>query len=180
AGRGPVAAQAFELALEPPSAGLVIGVSHEGGTTATIAAMEAARRAGARTALITASAGAPAADAADVIVATVELDRGFGHTVGYVSPIVAAAVIAGELGGARPSAEALGARVLAGIDAAHATNGDGQRPDEAIAKTVAGAAHLLVVGTGADRVTARELVLKVDEAPALPSARRALATVRHR
>src|SRR4051794_20561314 len=34
---GPVSAQAFELALDPPSAGLVIGISHEGGTAATIA-----------------------------------------------------------------------------------------------------------------------------------------------
>ena len=41
AGSGPVAAQAFELALEPPAGGLVIGISHEGGTAATIAAMDA-------------------------------------------------------------------------------------------------------------------------------------------
>ena len=41
-GWGPVAAQAFELAQEPPGGGLVIGVSHEGGTAATIAALDAA------------------------------------------------------------------------------------------------------------------------------------------
>ena len=33
-----VAAQAFELSLDPPSSGLVIGISHEGGTAATNAA----------------------------------------------------------------------------------------------------------------------------------------------
>ena len=54
-GRGPVSAQAFELSLDPPADGLVIGVSHEGATTATIAAMSAARAAGARTALLTGS-----------------------------------------------------------------------------------------------------------------------------
>ena len=31
AAAGPVAAQAFELSLDPPTGGLVIGVSHEGG-----------------------------------------------------------------------------------------------------------------------------------------------------
>ena len=44
-------AQAFELSLDPPSSGLVIGISHEGATTATNAALVAARAAGAATAL---------------------------------------------------------------------------------------------------------------------------------
>src|SRR5436190_18389416 len=60
---GPVAvraAQAFELALDPPSGGLVIGISHEGGSAATIRAMEAAGGRGARVALITGSAHSPA------------------------------------------------------------------------------------------------------------------------
>ena len=39
--------------------------------------------------------------------------------------------------------------------------------------------HLLVVGTGADRVTARELALKVEEAAWLPSAVRDLETFLH-
>src|SRR5215218_7088460 len=92
-GRGPVAAQAFELAQEPPGPGLVIGVSHEGGTAATIAALEAARGAGARTALLTASAGAPAAAPADIVLATLEMDRSWCHTVGYVSPMAAAVAV---------------------------------------------------------------------------------------
>ena len=56
-----VSAQAFELALDPPGGGLVIGVSHEGGTAATNRALAASAAAGARTALLTASAGSPAA-----------------------------------------------------------------------------------------------------------------------
>ena len=47
AGPRPVAAQAFELALDPPASGLVIGISHEGGTAATNRALEASRAAGA-------------------------------------------------------------------------------------------------------------------------------------
>ena len=59
-GPGPVAAQAFELSLDPPTTGLVIGVSHEGGTGATNAAMAAARAAGAQTAFLTVSSRSPA------------------------------------------------------------------------------------------------------------------------
>src|SRR4051812_33625440 len=99
-----VAAQAFELALDPPTGGLVIGVSHEGGTTATIRALDASAAAGARVALITGSAGSPAgvavaASSPELVLATVEMDHGWCHTVGYLSPIVAAAAVADELAG---------------------------------------------------------------------------------
>ncbi|HLO35411.1 MAG TPA: hypothetical protein VK194_04985, partial [Candidatus Deferrimicrobium sp.] len=80
------AAQAFELALDPPTGGLVIGISHEGGSAATIRALEAAAAAGARTAIITGSAGSPAAAVVseELVVATVEMDQGWCHTVGYL------------------------------------------------------------------------------------------------
>src|SRR6476469_8211872 len=94
-------AQAFELALDPPTGGLVIGISHEVGSAATIRAMEAAAGRGARVALITGSAHSPAADAAtpELVVETVEMDQGWCHTVGYVAPIVAAAAVAAHLSG---------------------------------------------------------------------------------
>jgi glutamine---fructose-6-phosphate transaminase (isomerizing) len=170
-GPPPAAAQAFELALDPPATGLVIGISHEGGTTATIDALAASRAAGARTAVITGSAGSPVAAVADVVVATLELDRSWCHTIGYVSPIVAAGVVAARLTGSETTRAALRARLLAGIDAS--------RPAAQLASTVAGARHLLVVGSGADRVTARELTLKVEEAAWIPSAMRDLETFLH-
>src|SRR5438445_536087 len=49
------AIQAFEAALNPPADGLVIGISHEGGTAATNRALETARDTGARVAIITAT-----------------------------------------------------------------------------------------------------------------------------
>ncbi|HEU0244603.1 MAG TPA: SIS domain-containing protein [Candidatus Limnocylindrales bacterium] len=179
AGWGPIAAQAFELAQEPPSGGLVIGISHEGGTAATIAALEGARARGARTALITGSAGSTAAAGADIVIATVEMDRSWCHTVGYVSPLAAAAAVAGVLTGAAPQPGALGERVRAGIDAAWAAGPDGVRPASAIGRAIADASHLLVVGSGVDRTTARELVLKVEEAAWVPSAMRDLETFLH-
>jgi glucosamine--fructose-6-phosphate aminotransferase (isomerizing) len=179
AGRGPTAAQAFELAQDPPSSGLVVGISHEGGTAATIAALEAARARGARTALITASAGSPAARAADIVLATLELDRSWCHTVGYVSPIAAATATAGMLAGGTPNPDRLRDRITHGVDAAHAAGPDGSRPDERIGGAIAAARHLLVVASGVDRVTARELALKVEEAAYVPSAMRDLETFLH-
>ncbi len=96
-----IAAEAFELALDPPSRGLVIGVSHEGGTRATNRALAGAAAAGARTAIITASAGSPGGQIAEITVATVELDHSWCHTVGYLSPLVAATSVGAHLSGRR-------------------------------------------------------------------------------
>jgi glucosamine--fructose-6-phosphate aminotransferase (isomerizing) len=178
-GRGPVAAQAFELAQEPPSDGLVIGISHEGGTTATIAAMDAARARGAAVAGISGSAASPAGKAADIVLATVEMDRSWCHTVGYVSPLAASCAVADLLAGAEPQPDALAQRIGGGIDAAWTGGDDGTRPASTIGRAIADAAHLLVVASGVDRVTARELVLKVEEAAWVPSAMRDLETFLH-
>jgi fructoselysine-6-P-deglycase FrlB-like protein len=179
AGRLPEPAQAFELSLDPPAGGLVIGVSHEGGTTATIAALRAARAGGARTALLTGSAESPAAAAADIVLATVEMDRSWCHTVGYVSPMIAGLVVANLVAGGPAGGDGVGARLRDGIEAAHAPRPDGTRPDEVLAATMTGAAQLLILGSGTDRVTARELALKVEEATWLPSAVRDLETFLH-
>jgi glucosamine--fructose-6-phosphate aminotransferase (isomerizing) len=178
-GWGPVSAQALELSLDPPAGGLVIGCSHEGGTAATISALGASKARGAHTAAVTASAGAPITDVADIVLATLEMDRSWCHTVGYVSPIVAAAVTATILGGEVPQPRALASRMREGIEAAHAAGEAGTRPDAAIGAGIAGAEHLLVVASGVDRITARELVLKVEEAAWVPSAARDLETFLH-
>jgi fructoselysine-6-P-deglycase FrlB-like protein len=168
-----VAAQAFELALEPPTGGLVIGISHEGGTEATIHALEASGAAGARTALITASAGAPAATAAspELVLETVELDHSWCHTIGYLSPLLAGAAIGAHLSGRAVDPAAVRDLLAAGTqDEAGA---------EGIAAVLADAMTLLTVGSGADRPAARELALKVEEASWLPSAMRDLETFLH-
>ena len=81
----PVAVQAFEGSLEDwlsGDAGVVIGVSHEGGTWATNRALEQARTSGATVALLTASDRSPGAALANITVATEELDQSWCHTVG--------------------------------------------------------------------------------------------------
>ena len=171
-----LAAQAFELALDPPTGGLVIGISHEGGTTATIRALEASAAAGARTALITGSAGSPAglvvaATAPDMVVATIEMDHGWCHTVGYLSPLLAAVAIADEL--ADRTTDAALVRDLLASSAADETGA------EAIAAVLAGCATIITVGSGADRAAARELALKIEEAAWIPTAMRDLETFLH-
>jgi fructoselysine-6-P-deglycase FrlB-like protein len=166
-------AQAFELALDPPTGGLVIGISHEGGSAATIDAMDAAEDAGARVGLITGSAHSPAGDAADedLLVETVEMDQGWCHTIGYVAPLVAAVAIGADLSGADPGATRIrdlladGARDEAGA--------------EAIAGVLAGCRTLVTVASGADRPAARELALKIEEAAWIPTTMRDLETLLH-
>ena len=80
-----VAAQAFELSLDPPRHGLVIAVTHDGGTAATNTALGRSRDAGRPTAVITVSDRSPAAALADIAVETGELDQGWCHTVGFGS-----------------------------------------------------------------------------------------------
>jgi fructoselysine-6-P-deglycase FrlB-like protein len=165
------AAQAFELSLAAPSSGLVIGISHEGGTTATNAALTANRAAGVRTAIITVTGRSPGGALADVVVKTEELDQSWCHTVGYLSPIVAAAAVGAALTGQALDGAALTALLAAGSrDTAAA---------EAIAARLADAAHLIVIASGSDRTAGRELVLKVEEASWLPSAFRDLETFLH-
>jgi fructoselysine-6-P-deglycase FrlB-like protein len=168
-----MSAQAFELALEPPTGGLVIGVSHEGGTEATIRALETSLAAGARTAVVTGSAGSPAAAPAspELVLETVELDHSWCHTIGYLSPLLAGAATGAHLSGRALDPGAVRDLLAAGTqDEARA---------ERIAATLADATTLLTVGSGADRPAARELALKVEEASWLPSTMRELETFLH-
>jgi fructoselysine-6-P-deglycase FrlB-like protein len=165
------AEQAFELSLAPPARGLVVGVSHEGATGATNAALAAAHDAGRSTAVLTASRHSPAGGLAGIVVETGELDQGWCHTVGYLSPIVAAAAV-----GARLSGRPLDGGVVSALLAAGVSDEGGA---EAIAATLAGAAHILVIASGADRPAGRELVLKIEEATWVPAAYRDLETFLH-
>ena len=172
----PVAVQAFEASLERElggRGGLVIGVSHEGGTWATNLALERARAASATVAIITVSERSPGAALADIVVATDEQDQSWCHTIGYLSPILAATALAGHLAGRAADGSAARALLAAGltVDAARAT--------EQLAGALAGVEHLIVVGSGVDRPAARELVLKVEEGAHLSAAMRDLETVLH-
>jgi glutamine---fructose-6-phosphate transaminase (isomerizing) len=170
-GGAPVPAQALEAALDNGS--LVIGISHEGGTWATNLALERAKAAGARVALITCSDRSPGAALADVVVATEEQDQSWCHTVGYLSPILAAAAIADHVSGRALDVAGVEALLGAGLTEAAI------KETERLAKSLSDVDRLIVTGTGADRPAARELVLKVEEGAHLAAAMRDLESVLH-
>lgn len=166
--------QAFEASLLPmPSdGGLVIGISHEGGTWATIRALESARAAGLTTALITASSRSDAARRADIVLETIELDQSWCHTVGYLSPIVAAIATAAAFDGSRVS------------DGVQGTLASGLEPAavsviESMAGALAELDRVVIVAGGTDLIAARELVLKIEEGTHLPAVFRHVETLLH-
>jgi fructoselysine-6-P-deglycase FrlB-like protein len=170
----PVAAQAFELTLDPPTSGVVVGISHEGGTTATNAALEASRAAGARTAIVTVSDRSPGAALADVVVETGELDQSWCHTVGYLSPLVVAAAVGAHIEGRAIDAALRSAArdvLQSGVDRAAIA--------ESVADRLGDVRSIVVIASGADRPAGRELVLKVEEGTWLPAAYRDLETFLH-
>jgi glucosamine--fructose-6-phosphate aminotransferase (isomerizing) len=153
-----------------PQPGLCIAVSHDGGTRATLLALEAAARAGAETAAITAKPAGSIPQAAEHVLVTPRADRSWCHTVGYTSAISAGAAVAARLGlaGVTPGAAA---DALAG--------GLGASGAEAIAQRLTERRVILCAGLGPDLTSARELALKIAEGAQLPALALELETVLH-
>lgn len=169
-GREVRSVQALESLRRPMTEGLLIAVSHEGGTHATNAALEAARAAGARTALITAGGASPGAALAELVVPTEEMDQSWCHTVGYLSPIVAGVMLALRVAGRRSDAPA--------IRSALEANDDHRQP-ASLAAGLTGTDRIVVIGSGPDLVTARELALKISEGARLPATAYDVETILH-
>jgi glutamine---fructose-6-phosphate transaminase (isomerizing) len=165
------AAQALDLVRDPPLDGVLLAISHEGGTWGTNEALRHAPHDRVTTAMVTVGDRSPGARLADVVIETGEQDRSWCHTVGYLSPVVAATVIHGRLRGTAPDPVA----VRALLDA----TSDHESAAEHLAATLAGMDQLLVVATGRDWPAARELALKVEEGAGLPAHALQLETVRH-
>ena len=161
---------ALEALARPLADGLLIAVSHEGGTQITNQALRAARDAGARTALITVGGGSPGAEIAELVVRTEEQDQSWCHTVGYLSPLLVGVTLAARL--ARTRIDALAIRAL--LDVANDPHAAA-----ATASTLAGSDRLIVAGAGADHISARELALKFAEGARLPAMALELETVLH-
>jgi fructoselysine-6-P-deglycase FrlB-like protein len=170
-GTGPASVQAFEATLDPQRGGLLIAVSHEGATEATNRAIEAARATGAQIAVLTASERSPAADLANVVLATGELDQSWCHTIGYLSPLLAATAVGAVLRAGDDGAAQIRSLLAAGLSDVAGT--------EAVAASLASRSHLIVIASGADRPAGRELTLKIEEAAWIPTAYRDLETFLH-
>jgi glucosamine--fructose-6-phosphate aminotransferase (isomerizing) len=154
AGVAAVARDAFEASLDPQEGGVVVGISHEAGTAATLAAVEAAVKRGARGALVTALADR--APGGLLVVRTPLRDASWCHTVGYLSPLLA--LYAATHQGAEP------APVRAAVESVMAR----REELEAAGAAVHGCERILAVASGADEITARELALKIEEGAHVP------------
>jgi glutamine---fructose-6-phosphate transaminase (isomerizing) len=150
---GGASRDAFETRLDPPSRGLVVGISHEGGTAATLDAARGASQAGAQVLLVTAFP--ERAPAGVEPIGTPLHDRSWCHTAAYLSPLLLHALFAGL--------QAERAREL--IDAQLAARAE--RGEDA--QRLAGCKRLLVVGSGVDEITGSELALKIEEAAHVPT-----------
>lgn len=124
----------------------MIGVSHDGGTRATLLALQAARSAGARTAAITGRSDSAIATASDQTLVTPTLDRSWCHTLAYTSAITAAAAIA-------CTDTRWVAAATAALDASSST--DAREAGRALHP----AKRVITAGIGIDHDAARELAL---------------------
>lgn len=157
--------QSFELvhypvALTPDDA--VIAVSHRGGKSYSVQALEAARRAGALTIAVT---GRSASAAADFAIPTCEQETSFAHTKSYTTALAALAAfairVAERQGLARDAAAVRAAleRVPWLVQQALACEPHVLGP----ARRIAAHERWVFVGAGPNWATAREGALKVKE-----------------
>jgi glucosamine--fructose-6-phosphate aminotransferase (isomerizing) len=175
-GGTPIAMQALEASLDASFGGprsLVIGISHEGSTDATNRALSVARTSGATTAIVTVSGASPGAGLADIVLTTGELDQSWCHTIGYISPILAAAAVGAHISGIAVDAAAVADLLAHGL----APTSEGSA--RGIAAALGGLDRILVIGSGVDRVAARELALKIEEGAHIPATMRDLETLLH-
>jgi glucosamine--fructose-6-phosphate aminotransferase (isomerizing) len=165
------ARQALEAALDPRPGGLCLAVTESGDTRATLLAIEAAHDAGSATAAITANPGGVVISTVDVVMVTPERDKSWCHTVAYTSAILAGAALAAEI----TEVDLDGNETAAWLTQAVAPG----EVERAIAYAMRDLTVLQIVGSGADRVTARELALKIEEGARRPAVARDLETLLH-
>jgi glucosamine--fructose-6-phosphate aminotransferase (isomerizing) len=137
---GGYAVQALEAVLQPPSADVMVCVSHEGSTALT---MEAERMFGGDVWLVTGNPDSELAELVDeVVVCTPEIERSWCHTASYTCAVAAIEALHGE------PIDELPARVEAALG----------RPVEAFEES-----RVIVAGAGRDWPTAQEAALKLRE-----------------
>ncbi len=160
---------ALTTALEPLT-GVCLAISHDGGTRATVLALDAARGAGARTIAITHSAQSTIAHTAEQTLLIPRHDDSWCHTIAYTSAIAAGAALASRIGPLTASPDNAGRLLKTATAAADPTTIAGHLADRRV---------VLCTGAHADRITARELALKIAEGARIPTIGLELETVLH-
>ncbi|QIN85305.1 SIS domain-containing protein [Rubrobacter tropicus] len=160
------AAHSFDFALYGPELGpddCVVAVSHRGTKRYTALALNRARDAGCKTALITGEGDAQTPEV-DFLFRTVAQERSAAHTVSYTGAVAVLALLAGRLGGHRTGAETLGVGVLEDeIPAALRMALGVEDGVTDLARKHLGRRRIWLVGAGPNAVTAAEIALKIKE-----------------
>jgi glutamine---fructose-6-phosphate transaminase (isomerizing) len=164
----PEAREALDAALDPRSGGVCIAISHNGATRATLLALEAARAAGATTALITARAEGPIAALADHVIVTPVSDASWCHTLAYVSALLAGSALAGA------SSSTMIDSARAALESTLALR---HRLEESVSRLHRG--RIVTAGLGIDHIAARELALKIEEGARIPATAHQLEALLH-
>jgi glutamine---fructose-6-phosphate transaminase (isomerizing) len=165
------ARQALEAALDPRPGGLCVAVTESGGTQATLLAVESARDAGSATTAITANPAGAIISAVDMAMVTPQRDKSWCHTVAYTSAILAGTALAAEIAEVDLDGDEIAAWLAQAV-----APGEGERT---IAHAMRDLTLLQIVGSGADRITTRELALKIEEGARRPAVARDLETLLH-
>jgi glucosamine--fructose-6-phosphate aminotransferase (isomerizing) len=176
------ALQSYELVTYLPGLrpdDLVLAVSHSGTSTMTTRVLERARRTGAESVLVTGFLESPAARIARQVVPTgFDEERSWAHTASYTAALTTLAALANDL--AVPE-ERLDLSPLPDVVAE--TLGLEEMAHRLAAAALAGlqgmGARIVLVGGGANAVTAREAQLKILETSYLPAATFELEQVLH-
>ena len=163
------ARQSLDAALDPRIGGVLLAISHDGGTRATKLALETAHERGVTTGLITACQDRTCWSGADLVFVTPVHDDSWCHTLAYVGAILAGARISGITGD-----EAVAAAQSA-IESTLARRAD----LDAAAAHLNRSGRIIAAGLGMDQVNASELALKIAEGARIPTTAYQLETLLH-
>ena len=167
-GRGDVRAwNSFEFCEHPPTlsgADAVIVLSHRGTKLYSVQALEMAKAAGARTAVVTALGSQARTDLADTVLRTCPEERSSAFTISHTTAMTVLSMLAVEIGTISKRTEALELSPhMKSLPELVASALDTEADVKRWAKKLAGAERLYFAGWGANSSTAYEVALKIKE-----------------
>src|ERR671910_1506163 len=176
------AIHSYDFALYGPalaSGDCVVGISHRGTKRYTARALDRAREAGCRTALVTGEGGTVSVGA-DAVFRTVAQERSAAHTVSYTTAVSILAHLAERVGRHRtgsgvPGEGFLRKEIPAALRAALGAEGEVER----VAREHVGRRRIWLVGGGPSAVTAEEVALKIKETSYLQAEGMSTETMLH-
>ena len=176
------AVHSFDFALYGPELApgdWVVGVSHRGAKRYTAQALQRAREAGCRTALVVGEGGTVTVEA-DAVFRTVEQERSSAHTVSYTAAISVLAELAGRFGYHRTGSGAFGEDLLREeVPAALREALGAEERVEQLAREHVGRRRIWLLGGGPSAVTAHEVALKIRETSYLQAEGMSTETMLH-